>query len=88
MKRADYQISQAAYSDIEQGQYLPKDPDRFMEAVTRSLALEVGSAEYLNLMDHLLFDVIEQRLGKAAAALYRDEIRSIRRSSVVSANAD
>lgn len=79
MKDMHYTISQAAYSDIEQGQYLPKDPDRFMEAVVPSLALEVGSPEYLNLMDHLLFDVIRQKLGEETAERYRNEILTIRR---------
>lgn len=80
MKDAGYFISQAAYSDIEQGQYLPKDPGRFLEAVVPSLALEPGSPEYVNLMDHLLFDMIEQKVGLAAANKYRQDIREFRQN--------
>lgn len=79
MKGTGFSISQAAYSDIEQGQYLPKDPGEFMEAVVPCLALERGSPEYVNLMDHLAFDVLKQKLGSDAAGEYRAAIRSLRR---------
>lgn len=81
MKDAGYFISQAAYSDIEQGQYLPKDPGRFLDAVIPSLGLEPNSPEYLNLMDHLLFDMMEQKVGLAAATQYRKDIRAFRQWS-------
>lgn len=62
MREAGYQISQPAFSDIEQGLYLPKDPAEFLEAVVPCLALEQGSPEYLNLMDHMVREVLKTRL--------------------------
>lgn len=78
MKRAGYPISQAAYSDIEQGLYLPKDPEHFMEKVIPCLAVQMDSPEYHNLMDHLVYDVLKQRVGETAAKEYWFAIRSTR----------
>lgn len=78
MKEAGYFISQAAYSDIEQGQYLPKEPGSFLDAVAPCLGLEHGGPEYHNLMDHLLFDMVKQKLGPEAEAQYRGSIRAYR----------
>lgn len=86
MKEARYPISQAAYSDIEQGLYLPKEPERFLEAVVPCLALERDSAEYRNLMDHLVFDVLAQKVGAGAAAQYRADIRALRRAQAPAAS--
>ncbi len=80
MNKAGFPISQAAYSDIEQARYLPKEPGKFFEAVVLCLALEQGTPEYQNLMDHLLFDVLKQKFGENEAALYRNEILDLRKS--------
>lgn len=78
MREADFSVSQAAYSDIEQGQYLPKDPKLFFAKVVPCLALEQGSDEYENLMDHLMRDVLRQKLGDDQAEEYWNDIRSAR----------
>jgi hypothetical protein len=78
MREADYPISPAAYSDIEQALYLPKDPENFMEKVVPCLALDKDSLEYKNLMDHLAFDVLKQKLGADIAEEYWKVIRSAR----------
>jgi hypothetical protein len=78
MRAADYPISPAAFSDIEQGIYLPKDPERFIEKVIPCLALDKNSPEYHNLMDHLVRDILIQRVGAEAADVYWSQIREAR----------
>lgn len=77
MREAGYSISQAAYSDIEQGQYLPRDPEVFFATVVSCLALDQDSPEYNNLMDHLAYDVLKQKLGAEKAARYWKPMRSV-----------
>jgi hypothetical protein len=77
MREAGYTISPAAYSDIEQGIFLPRDPDDFMDKIVQSLALEKDSHEYHNLMDHLVRDILKQKLGEIAGE-YWTAIRSAR----------
>lgn len=79
MRAADYPISQAAFSDIEQGMYLPKDPERFLEKVITCLALDKDSPEYRNLLDHLMRDILIQRLGAESAEVYWNQVREARK---------
>jgi hypothetical protein len=81
MREAGYSISQPAFSDIEAGSYLPKDPAEFMEAVVPCLALEQNSPAYFNLMDHLVRDVLRPRLKPEALDEYWLAIRAMRRDS-------
>lgn len=81
MKDAGYSISQPAFSDIEQGIYLPKDPEEFMEKVILCLALAKDTPEYHNLMDHLVREVLRQRVGTEAADEYWRVFRSARQGS-------
>src|SRR5262249_43432399 len=78
MRQAGVEISQAAYSDIEQGLYLPKDPGGFLRAGVSCLGIEENSLELRTLMDHLAIDVLKQKLGADAAREYRQALLSVR----------
>jgi hypothetical protein len=78
MREADFPISPAAFSDIEQALYLPKDPALFMEKLAPCLAIDRNSDEYYNLLDHLAYDVLKQKFGPDEADDYWDAIRSAR----------
>jgi hypothetical protein len=78
MKDFGVDVSTAAYADIEQGLYLPKDPD-FLDAAAASLAIEKGSRDYQNLMDHLVADLLKSKVGDERAQRYVDDLREARR---------
>lgn len=60
-------LSQAAYSDIENGFSLPRNPERFLHAVASCLAIEVGSLEWHLLVQYLGYGLMAQKLGPALA---------------------
>jgi hypothetical protein len=60
-----YSVSSGAYSELERGVSLPKDPKRFLDAVTK--CLELDASEVGNLTDQLGYDIVRSRLGEDAA---------------------
>jgi hypothetical protein len=71
-------ISQAAYSDIENGFSLPRNPERFLHAVASCLAITVGSLEWQMLVQYLGYGLMAQKLGPALAdQLLETDIREI-----------
>jgi hypothetical protein len=63
----DAAISQAAYSDIENGFSLPRNPERFLYAVASCLAIKVGGLEWQMLVQYLGYGLMAQKLGPALA---------------------
>lgn len=61
LDRAGQPISQTAYSEIESGISLPRNPADFLRAVGRCLRLSDAEVEDLKL--RLFYDVLYQRLG-------------------------
>lgn len=60
---ADISISQASYSEIENGLGLPRDPEAFLDAVAPCLAIEKNSLEWRMLVQYLSHGLIAQKLG-------------------------
>jgi hypothetical protein len=56
-------ISQASYSEIENGLGLPRDPEAFLHAVAPCLAIEKDSLEWWTLVQYLSHGLIAQKLG-------------------------
>jgi hypothetical protein len=56
-------ISQASYSEIENGLSLPRDPEAFLNAVAPCLAIEEDSIEWWTLVQYLSHGLIAQKLG-------------------------
>jgi hypothetical protein len=62
-----YDIASGAYSEVEAGLILPREPQAFLDAVTACLAIDEGSDEYVALARALAHDVVSWRAGKAIA---------------------
>jgi len=63
MDRKGYSISSGAYSEIEAGISIPKDPRAFLEAATKCLAIEENSDEWRALVQQLGYDIVAKKLG-------------------------
>ncbi|HEY7781631.1 MAG TPA: hypothetical protein VIC85_15600 [Ktedonobacterales bacterium] len=61
LNRSGHPISQTAYSEIESGISLPRNPADFLRSVGRCLRL--NDAEVEDLKHRLFYDVLYQRLG-------------------------
>lgn len=61
LEDAGYQISSGAYSEIEQGISIPRDPKRFIEAL--SIALDLNDDERRQLAQQVAYDVAKAKLG-------------------------
>jgi hypothetical protein len=73
MDRKGYSISSGAYSEIEAGISIPKDPQAFIVAAASCLAIPQGSADWETLHLQLAFDVLAKKLGEEYAQLaFRD----------------
>jgi len=67
MDRKGYSISSGAYSEIEAGISIPKDPRAFLEAAAKCLAIEEGSDEWRTLVQQLGYDIVAKKLGSEYA---------------------
>ena len=67
MDRKGYSISSGAYSEIEAGISIPKDPKAFIAAAASCLAIAEGSADWEALLLQLAFDVLAKKLGEELA---------------------
>jgi hypothetical protein len=63
MDKRGYSISSGAYSEIESGISLPKDPRTFLDACTKCLAIDEGSPEWQTLVEQLAYDIVVKKLG-------------------------
>lgn len=63
MDRRGYSITSGAYSEIEGGISIPRDPRAFLDAVARCLAIEEGSNEWNQLVYQLGYDILVKKLG-------------------------
>lgn len=61
LERSGYSISSGAYSEIEQGISLPRDPERFIGAL--STCLELNDNERSRLARQLARDAVKPKLG-------------------------
>ncbi len=68
MDRKGYSIASGAYSEIESGISIPKDPQAFLEAACRCLAIEDGSDEWRALVRQLGYDIVQKKLGSEYAS--------------------
>jgi len=59
----DIHLTSGAYSDIEQGVTLPRELQRFVDAVTACLGIEKNSLDYHRLIQQLAYDVVAWRAG-------------------------
>jgi hypothetical protein len=78
MRDVGYSISPGAYSEIEAGNSLPRDPRAFLDAVSPPLAIERDSLEWWILQQNLARDLVSQKLGPIAAEwvlVDEDELR-------------
>lgn len=60
-------ISQASYSDIENGLSLPRDPEQFLSAVAPCLAIKKDSLEWWTLVQYAIHGLVAQKLGEDIA---------------------
>lgn len=65
--RPRYDISPAAFSAIENGGSLPRDPEAFIDAVVPCLAIERDSLEWWTLVQYMTHFLIAQKLGDEVA---------------------
>lgn len=74
----DVAISQASYSDIENGLSLPRDPEQFLNAVAPCLAIQKDSLEWWTLVQYAIHGLVAQKLGEdianAAIVINEDEL--------------
>lgn len=68
----DYPISSGAFSSLEAGNSLPRDPERFLRALFICLGLSADDELGRLLTLHLAYDLLQRDLGKYAKLL--DEI--------------
>lgn len=68
MDRRGYPISSGAYSEIESGISIPKDPRAFLEAAAKCLAIEEGSDDWRALVQQLGYDIVAKKLGPEYAS--------------------
>jgi hypothetical protein len=68
MEKKGYSISSGAYSEIESGISIPKDPRAFVEAACKCLAIEEGSDEWRTLVQQLGYDIVAKKLGPEYAS--------------------
>ncbi len=68
MERRGYPISSGAYSEIESGISIPKDPRAFLEAAAKCLAIEEGSDDWRALVQQLGYDIVAKKLGPEYAS--------------------
>ena len=68
MDRKGYSISSGAYSEIEAGISIPKDPRAFLEAATKCLAIEESSDDWRALVQQLGYDIVAKKLGPEYAS--------------------
>ncbi len=59
----DFHLTSGAYSEIEQGVTLPRELQRFVDAVTACLGIEKNSLDYHRLIQQLAYDVVAWRVG-------------------------
>ena len=69
LEEAGFTISSAAYSELEAGINLPRDPQGFLKAV--SLCLELKTNEREMLAQELGYDLINGKLGELSASFDR-----------------
>jgi hypothetical protein len=74
-------ISQASYSDIENGLSLPRDPEQFLSAVAPCLAIKKDSLEWWTLVQYAIHGLVAQKLGEDIAneALVMNEEKIMQR---------
>jgi hypothetical protein len=68
MEKRGYPISSGAYSEIESGISIPKDPRTFLEAAAKCLAIQDGSDEWRALVQQLGYDIVAKKLGPEYAS--------------------
>jgi hypothetical protein len=68
MRKQDFFLSPGAYSEIEAGHTLPREPERFLEAVCPALAIEPESIDWYILRQYLVRSLVEQKFGPVAAS--------------------
>ena len=64
MERKGYSISSGAYSEIEAGISIPREPRAFIAAASSCLAIPEGSLPWQTLTLQLAFDVLAKKLGE------------------------
>ena len=63
----NYPITSGAYSEIESGNTLPRDPVRFWNAICQCLAIDENSAYWWLLRQHYGHDLLERLMGQEEA---------------------
>ena len=58
-----YPITSGAYSEIESGNTLPRDPVRFWDAICQCLAIDENSTYWWLLRQHYGHDLLERLMG-------------------------
>lgn len=79
MREAGFSLSSGAYSEIEAGHTLPRDPSAFLDAVCPALAIERDSLDWLILRQYLAHDIVKQKLGPTAAEWISLDVNTIKR---------
>ncbi len=68
LAEAGYSVSSGAYSEIEAGKSIPREPRKFVDAV--SICLELTSDEKEHLTRQLGYDIVYARLGDFADLVF------------------
>lgn len=68
MRQANYEMSTATYSEIENGVNVPRDADSFLTAVARCLRL--SQADEDDLAQRLAYDILSIRLGDYTSKVF------------------
>lgn len=70
LKEHGYPITSGAYSLLEQGKTLPKDPERFFEAVCTCLAVERSDKYWTLLRYQYMYDMMARSVSREFADRY------------------
>ncbi len=65
-----YPITSGAYSLLEQGKTLPKNPDRFFEAVCKCLAIDSSDKYWILLRYQYMYDMMARSVSRDFADRY------------------
>lgn len=63
LRSQGYHISPAAYSAIENGESLPRDPEEFIDKVAKCLVIEPKSEQWWTLTLYAVHGLMAQKLG-------------------------
>ena len=66
LREKGYPLTSGAYSEIENGSNLPRDPQRFVDAIAECLLLD-EQKDYEELARRLAYDIVRARASKRMA---------------------